>query len=209
MRKGNFIVFEGVNGCGKSTQLHIFIKNLYESDKSRTIFVTREPNEFSEYGKLAREMLSADGDPYLNQLKAMEYFTEARIVHNDIFLPLLEKGIDVISDRYYHSTFAFQHAQGISYEEIAERSKKVKIPDIIFILDLPIEEAYSRLVKRGDKRRKFDKNLDFLEKVRQNYRELGTTLPQLLEDRSIIFIDGNRSIDIIAEEIWEVYRRRF
>ena len=209
MRNGSFIVFEGINGSGKTVQMHRFISRLYDSDKSRTLFVTREPNEFGDFGKMAREMLRTDKDPYANKLRAVEYFAENRREHNKIFSPLLDKGIDVLCDRYYHSTFAFQHAQGILNEEIAARNKNVKMPDLTYFIDVSVEEADKRLRLRDSQRRKFDLNIDFLNKVRENYLKLPGILPSLIGDKSIVVIDGHLSLEEVAEKIWDVYSEKF
>ena len=183
MKKGKFIVIEGINGCGKGTQISYLTEMIYDLSRANTIFRTREPNEFDENGKLARQMLSSDGDPYQNGLNAVRYFAENRKSHNKLFVPMLNEGIHVISDRYWHSNFAFQGAQGIPLEEIAKANLDSRVPDITIILDLPAEIAIARLEKRdGETRRKFDSNKEFLEKARNYYRTLGTTLPKLINN---------------------------
>lgn len=210
MEKGKLIVFEGINGCGKGTQLEKFTKYIYDSDKANTIFRTREPNLFDDSGCRAREMLKREGDPYSNNVVAVGYFAENRKAHNRIFVPMLERGIDVVSDRYWHSNFAFQHAQGISYENIAEVNKGSRIPDLVFIIDVPVDVALDRLYGRdGESRRKFDGDKNFLQKVRKNYLELNLILPELIGDKNIIIVNGNQSIEGVFEEIKNTYNKRF
>jgi dTMP kinase len=202
MKKGRLIVFEGINGCGKGTQIDFFTSSLRKSGKAVPYFVSGEPNDFGEYGKLARKMLSLDGDPYENNLQAVKYFAKNRKDHNKIFNRDLKKGIDVLLDRYYHSNFAFQHAQGIPYEKIAKANKKVRIPDITFIIDVPVEVAFKRLDERdGIIRRKFDSDYKFMEKVRENYLELKILLPFLMGDTNIVYINGNCERKEIASKI--------
>ena len=210
MKKGKFIVLEGINGCGKGTQLPRLTETLYGLSKAHTVFRTREPNEFDKNGKLAREMLLSDGSPYQNNLDAVRYFAENRKTHNGIFVPMLENGIHVLSDRYWHSNFAFQHAQSISYEDIAKANEGSRAPDLTIILDVPVEVAFERLEKRdGENRRKFDSNRHFLEKARRNYLELGEVLPHLIGDRSIVYADGAKSIDDVSKEIEKIVKQKF
>lgn len=209
-KSGKLIVFEGINGCGKGVQfdlLHSYIKKL---EKAVPIFTTGEPNTFDENGRKAREMLKSDGSPYGNGLKAVRYFADNRKTHNQIFIPMLEKGIDVLSDRYWHSNFAFQHAQGISYNDIANANELSKTPDLTFIIDIPVDVAFERLHNRdGVSRRKFDSNKDFLSKVCKNYLELNSVLPSLIEDDSIVIINGNQSVKAVFKEIKNAYELVF
>ena len=66
MQRGKLIVFEGINGCGKGTQITKFVHELFK-DRTRTFFLTREPNYFDDNGREARRILSSDGDPYQKQ----------------------------------------------------------------------------------------------------------------------------------------------
>ncbi|HED05825.1 MAG TPA: hypothetical protein ENI61_03980, partial [Ignavibacteria bacterium] len=177
------------------------------SGKAVPIFTTGEPNTFDENGQKAREMLKSDGDPYENALEAVKYFAKNRNSHNNVFVPLLKKGVDVISDRYWHSNFAFQHAQGISYNNITNANEFSRVPDLTFIIDVPVDVAFERLHNRdGESRRKFDSSKDFLNNVRDNYLELNSILPQLIRDKSIVIINGNQSVEKVFEEIKNIYK---
>lgn len=202
MEKGIFVVFEGINGCGKGEQINLFSSYLRSLGKAVPIFTTGEPNDFDKYGKLARKMLSSDGNPYQNNLEAVEYFAKNRITHNKIFNPMLEKGIYIISDRYWESNFAFQHAQGISYAQIAKANLSSRKPDLTYIIDVPVKVGFERLKKRdGKSRRKFDSHLDFMEKVRKNYLELREILQENIGYYKIVYINGNQSIENVQQEI--------
>ena len=205
-RKGRFIVFEGINGCGKGTQMQLLAEYIYGLSRDRTIFITREPNEFDENGRKTREILASDKNPYEKGLEAVNHFAWNRTTHNRIFVPMLYLGIDVLSDRYYHSNFAFQHTQGISYEDIARANKPARIPDLTFILDVKPKEAARRLKKRdGGYGRKFDSHLDFMMEVFKNYESLGRILPGLMGDMGICYINGMQP----AEDVWKEVRAAF
>lgn len=198
MNPKKFIVFEGINGCGKGTQIDLFAQYIRNSGKAVPIFITGEPNNFDDNGKKAREILHSDSDPYENSLLASEYFSKNRFTHKNIINPLLNNNVTVISDRYYHSNFAFQHAQGISYEHIAKLNKGVIIPDLTFIINISVEESFQRLSKRDSSgRRKFDRDFEFMQKARDNYLQLPKILPDLMNDNGIVIIDGMGSEDFV------------
>jgi len=202
MKPGKFIVLEGINGCGKGTQLSYLVDYIFGADKSSKVFVTREPNDFDENGLKAREMLKSDGDPYVNSVEAVGYFAKNRDAHNRIFVPMLERGIDVVSDRYWHSNFAFQGAQGVSYHDIDFANHYNRVPDLTLILDVPVEVAFDRLNHRdGKTRRKFDSDRRFLDKVRQNYLELQNVMPE----KNIVIIDGNQSVEAVKKDVKLAY----
>ncbi|MBU2577060.1 MAG: dTMP kinase [Nanoarchaeota archaeon] len=206
MKPGKFIVLEGINGCGKGTQLPYLVDLIIGADKSSTVFVTREPNDFDENGRKAREMLKSDGDPYENAVEAVGHFAKNRDSHNRIFVPMLEQGINVISDRYWHSNFAFQGAQGVSYHDIKFANYYYNVPDLTMILDVPVEIAFDRLDHRdGRTRRKFDSDKKFLDKVRQNY----LNLPGVLNSENIVIINGNQDIEAVKKDIKLVYDSTF
>lgn len=202
MEKGKLIVFEGLNGCGKGTHILPIADLILNKNRANTIFLTREPNEFDENGMLARKMLFSDGDPYQNNLEAVRYFAKNRVTHNKIFNPMLDQGIHVISDRYWESNFAFQHAQGISYTQIAEANISSRKPDLTYIIDAPVEVIFERLnIRDGNNRRKFDSNFEFMKKVRDNYLELKEVLPKVIGDYKIVYINGDHPIKNIQQEI--------
>jgi len=189
MERGKFIVLEGINGCGKGTQMSYLQEYIYNLDKSKLVFLTREPNELDNNGKKARALLKSDGDPYINGIEAVKFFAQNRKTHNDIILPLLNSGVDVISDRYWHSNFAYQGAQGISLEEIAKLNQGNIVPDLTIIFDISAKNADKRLaIRDGENRRKFDANLGFMEKVYLIYSSLGDQLPKLIGDKNIKYI---------------------
>lgn len=112
-------------------------------------------------------------------------------------LPHLNSGGIVICDRYMDSTLAYQQAQGITIAELLEMHKGFKVPDLTFIFNVPVEVLILRMKK--DKVRtneqKFEKNVEFIEKLRKNYLNLPLQIPE----RKFIIIDGTPS----PEEIFQ------
>lgn len=201
MSRGKFIVFEGLNGCGKGTQMRRAAGYIYELSRSNLVTMTREPNKLDENGKRAREMLKSDGDPYENNELAARYFAENRRTHNGFLEPFLEAGFHVLCDRYYHSNFAYQHAQRIPLEEIARVNQGVLVPDLTIIFTTNPQESARRKLASKDKEkgRKFDSDIEFNGKVFQNYRRLGEVLPELIGDKGIVYVDGAGT----KEETWK------
>jgi dTMP kinase len=191
-----FIVFEGIDGCGKSTQVLRLANYLFKKYKYCHVVITREPYKKREI----REILRSDNDPNSQKEKITQLFLEDRWEHiKDIILPSLQKGSIVISDRYKYSTICYQAAQGIPMKELIDKQEAMPIPDFIFFIDTPSQIAVERMkndLEARDAIHKFKKSPEFLEKVRQNYLKM-----QYLPKEKIIRIDGSKSAEEIFEEI--------
>ncbi len=210
MEKGKLIVFEGINGCGKTTQLQkLFIEIILNETKYKKYqFVFgKEPTYYSEYGIKLRELMAKSTDPKEDAELFTGYMIKDREHHCDNFItPNLNYGANCILDRYKYSTYAFQQAQGIPFELIDMPHKKnpsIVVPDLTFIFDVPAEVAIQRLEKR-DNKRKFEQK-EFLEEVRKNYLEL----PKQLLEEIIIIIDATKSIDDMFSEVKYIFEKLF
>lgn len=194
-KRGLFIAFEGIDGCGKSTQIWKLAKQLFNSNKYNHILLTREP--FRD-GNI-RKILKNDEDPYSQAKKLAELFVNDRREHlNELILPSLSKGYHVLSDRYDCSTLAYQQTQGMSFEELFKMHQTFISPDLTFIVDLPVEIAQARMQNDGNRteEQKFEKNKPFIEKLRQNYLELPSKIP----NRDFVIINGIHPADYIFEK---------
>jgi len=198
-----FIVFEGIDGCGKGTQMLKLANFLFSLNKYNHILITREPYKLREI----REILQKDEPAEEKSQELTELFVKDRKEHVDELInPALNKGIIVISDRYKYSTIAYQAAQGQDIKKLVEMHKGMPVPDFIFIVDTSVEEAFRRMNK--DKKenirkseQKFERSREFQEKVRQNYLKM----PELLPDEKIIILDGNKTIEEIFEDVKNVF----
>lgn len=199
-----FIVFEGMDGCGKSDQIWRLARYLSTLNKYNHVLVTREPYKAREI----REILQKDEPAEEKAQELTELFVKDRQEHVDeLIQPNLEKGIIVISDRYKYSTIAYQAAQGQDIKKLVEMHKGMPIPNFIFIVDTSVEEAFCRMNK--DKKenirkseQKFERSQEFQEKVRQNYLKM----PKLLPEENIIILDGNKTIEEIFEDVKEHFK---
>ncbi len=193
-----FIVLEGNEGCGKSTQIHSLAKNLMSYSKLIDVLLTREPWKSGEI----RKRLEEEDDPYANAELMTRLYVKDRKEHTGkLVLPNLTKGVYVISDRYKYSTIAYQSCQGIELDYLVDMHKGMLVPDITFVLDVPVGDIIKRLRERKDKikEKKFENNKDFLEKLRSIYLEM----PNICKGEPVVVVDGNRSEEEISREIWD------
>jgi len=193
MAKSLFIVFDGLDGSGKGEMIKKLKK--YLVGKGLKVLVTKEPTG-GYYGKEIREILKKEKDPKMGAEKCLELFVADRKEHLiDEIEPFLEEEGIVICDRYYYSTIAFQHTQGIDMEKVVFQNMSFKTPDITFILDLPAEIALERIDKRGDGKEKFEQ-LSFMKKLRENFLKLKEHL-----DDPLVVIDASKSKEKVFLQI--------
>ncbi|OGJ18869.1 dTMP kinase [Candidatus Pacearchaeota archaeon RBG_13_36_9] len=198
--KGTFIVFEGIDGCGKSTQIMKFVEHLSKLSKYNHILLTRNPYKARE----TREILKINDAPESQAEKLAELFVNDRIEQTkEIILPHLEKGHYVVSDRYKLSTIAYQSAQGMPVEKLKQMHEGMPIPDITFIVDVPAEIGGERMDKDNRDKHRLKASTEFQEKVRQKYLESVKHLP----DEKIFIIDGTKSVEEIHKQITEEFEK--
>lgn len=129
--KGKFIVFEGLDGSGQSTQAGLLKEFL--SENGFNAILTKEPTLDSEAGKKIRKILNKEIKVSPSQLQ--ELMVQDRREHLEkVIIPALEEGKIVISDRYFLSTFAFGVSDGLDLEWLIEMNNQFLYPDIIFLL---------------------------------------------------------------------------
>jgi dTMP kinase len=197
MKRGLFITFEGIDGCGKSTQAKMLADYIFNLSKYNHVLKTREPFESRDI----RKILQADPDPYSQGLKLAEMFVEDRKAHlKELIIPSLEKGVHVVSDRYDFSTLAYQQTQGIELTKLIKMHEGLLFPDITFIVDTSVEIAIERMKKDlseggRETEQKFEKHKGFMEKLRANY----INLPYQINGRLIYCINGEPPVKEIFE----------
>ncbi len=188
--QGAFIAIEGIDGCGKGTVIKKIATELFETDKNNHILLTREPYKRDWLKKFLSRL-----DPISQGEDALKLFVEDRTKHCKMIEACTKKDIIVLSDRYKHSTYAYQMAQGVQFEKIHELHKDLLVPDLTIIIDIPVAEAVRRMTQgRQQDAHAFHKE-DFLQKVHANYHKL----KELLKE-NIIFIDGNRNREEVCAD---------
>lgn len=200
-----FITLEGIDGCGKSTQARLIHEYLLSITGKKNVLWTREPGDWSE-GKALRDMLlHAD---IRHPLTELFLFLVDRCEHLETrVFPALQDGGIVLCERYCDSTLAYQcWGRGLSRKKIEELFTWCAFPepDLTLWLDLPVEQAWDRLTKRGEKRDRIENGaLTFLERVGDGYSQL--------HDHSgnrIIRIDASGPEDNVFGEIKTVLDQR-
>ena len=174
MKKGIFIVIDGIDGSGKTEVVKVLHNYLFTKHKKYRILTTREPTH-GIYGKKVREILKKEKDPKKNGKKLTKLVLKDRKEHlKNIIEPFLkhsnkhERNV-VICDRYYYSTIAFQGAQGLPIKDLIAKNKPFRKPDIAFILDVEPSKALKRIEYR--EKEKFEQ-LDFMKKIRKDRKSV-------------------------------------
>ena len=177
--KGKFIVFEGIDGSGKTTQINQLSKWLIGTDlipENNKLVITREPGG-TKLGKSIRSLLldtSREKSP--GSITELLLYAADRSQHvNEIIRPTLDKGDWVISDRFCGSTLAYQgYGRKLDINLIKDLEAIATqgiAPDITFLLDIPIEESIRRRMNRKDDRIEKE-GREFLSNVSLGFQEL-------------------------------------
>jgi len=147
VNRGRLIAFEGLDGCGKSTQIARLAESLQKAGHDP--LVTREPTH-GEYGRRIRAM-AHDGAPPVAPEEELRWFVEDRREHvGGSIAPALAAGRPVLTDRYFLSTVAYQGARGLDAMRILAQSEaEFPIPDLVLLLELDVETALARVHTRG------------------------------------------------------------
>jgi len=191
IKKGVLIVFEGIDGSGKTTQAEILLNKLLKVGLEVVYF--REPS-LGRWGREIKEK-AAHADS-LTPEQELDLFQKDRRenVRNNLIPALTEKKV-IILDRYYFSTMAYQGAKGIDPEYIRRRNEEFAVrPDIVFILDVEPGKGLDRIADRRQKDELFERE-DYLVRVRDLFKSF--------DGENILHIDGSRPLEDIAALIEE------
>ncbi len=197
--RGRFIVFEGIDGAGKTTQIDLLTKRLQA--EGRRVYRTAEPTE-SVSGGLLRDALSGVSKRSSCEMAAL--FVLDRIFHNINPVNGIEKmladGVDVICDRYYYSSLAYQGSETDAawVRDMNLNCPEIRRPDLCIFLDLTPEQSMARIGK-GRVTTEIYENVDRLERVRSQFYSVFETLRDT--DR-ICVVNAARSVEQIHEEIY-------
>jgi dTMP kinase len=183
-----FIVFEGIDGCGKSTQAKMLAEWL--ENKGIPVFLTAEPTK-TKLGGLIREILS--GKESIDPAALALLFTADRYEHLATeILPALADGKIVICERYYYSTIAYQVAQGVDRTWIFELNKYATNPNLVIFVDVKPKVAVSR--KAGEE---IFEERAFLEKVYAEYVKFA----------DMQRVDGSKDAQAVYEKVKGIVSR--
>ena len=198
-----FITFEGLDFCGKSTQVQLLEKYLFENGKQ--VKIIREPGGTSISEKIRDILLDKKNSEMSIETELILFSASRSQLVNQVILPALENKVYVISDRFHDSSIAYQaFGRKISLQFVEELQKFVigkAVPEITFFLDIPIEEVIKR--KSKIKQIELDRielsKMDFYERVRKGYLYLSE------KETRFRIINGQLSIpeiqSVIIDEI--------
>jgi len=193
---GKFIVFEGLDGSGQTTQANLLKKFLEK--RGFKVLLTKEPTKDNEFGKRVDRILQYKERS--SPLELQKLFIKDRDWHlKNVIEPALKEGKIVISDRYFFSTFAFGGID-VDMEKLIKMNDNFLMPDISIFLDVKPKTCISRIEgrsqKTGERKTIFEKE-KLLEKVYKNYLVLLKKFP-------LVRINGQRSIEDVHKEIKEI-----
>lgn len=200
VKKGLFITFEGMDGCGKSTQLNLLAS--YLKEKGAEVIITREPGAVGLGEKLREILLNYDGEVSSN-CEAFLFLAD-RAQHIDTLVkPSIEAGKIVLCDRHIDSTIAYQgYGRGVDLKQIKMLNNIATSgfkPDLTFVFDIDVETSQARVGKNKD--RMESAGIEFHKKVREGYLEIAKQEPERvkllsgLDTRENVFEQVKRIID--------------
>ena len=201
--RGLFIVFEGIDGSGKTTQVKMLSAAL--EAMGRKTFITAEPTTFPT-GKALREALS--GRVKKSECEMAVMFVQDRIAHNitaeEGIEALLEAGVDVICDRYYYSSLAYQ-GQATDYQWVKTMNidcPEIRRPDACIYIDLLPEQSLERISKGRDSVEIYE-NVETLTKVRNQFLAV---IKDLEATDNIHVVNGYRTPDEVSSDICKIVK---
>lgn len=194
------MVFEGVEGSGKTTQARLLYERLKRN--KRAVIYTDEPGATLKGFQIRSILLERDGEE-LDPVAEFFLFEADRAHHiSQVIRPNLEKGFDVICDRFSASTFAYQgYGRGLAAKNLREMERADAFarqgiePDLYILLDLDPAKGLRRI--KGSKTRFEEERLEFHQKIRKGFLKQARENP-----KRWCVVDAAKSVDAIRETIW-------
>ena len=195
---GKFISFEGIDGCGKSTQAKILSDELTSYGKK--VLLTREPGGSKGAEEIRNLLLTGETDRWSAETEIL-LFTAARRDHLErTILPALEIGSTVICDRFSDSTRVYQGVTRGDLRDVVDQLDKTMIPrqpDVTVLVDLDPKIGLARALRRSGNEARFeDFGLEMQIKLREGFLTLANEFP-----KRFIVVDGNRNESEVARDI--------
>ncbi|ULJ70335.1 dTMP kinase [Wielerella bovis] len=200
-----FLTLDGIDGAGKTTQLNV-IRAWFEA-RGLPVLFTREPGG-TPLGERLREILLAPETQVSLRTETLMMFA-ARCQHlEDVILPALKNGVNVVSDRFTDATFAYQGGgRGLPDADIAVLERWVQgslKPDLTILLDVPLEVSLARIESSREKDRFEQEQADFFRRVRDVYLQRAAAAPE-----RYVVVNSNREKADVKVEIETVLDKLF
>ncbi|HEX2656088.1 MAG TPA: dTMP kinase [Xanthobacteraceae bacterium] len=205
-KRGLFLTFEGMDGSGKTTQMHRLAARLRA--RGRTVLETTEPGGPPIAMKIRRILLDSANQELCPSTELLLYFASRAQNVDEWILPALERGEIVLSDRFTDSSLVYQgHGRGLGAEAVMALDKiacRGLKPDLTILVDVDAEASLARARARNiaephPETRMDDQSLDFHRKVYDAYHALAAAEP----DR-VRLVNGRNDMDAIEREVWNV-----
>ena len=202
------ISFEGIDGCGKSTQIALLTDELKRHNKKAVVL--REPggNNISE--KIRELLLDNKNSSMRSETELLLYIASRTQLVRDEIRKMLEDNFIVILDRFADSTTAYQgYGRGLDLEIIGQLNHFATdmgkyMPDITFFLDIPVETAFSRMMSRGEEINRMESSdKDFFERVRNGFIIISENEPE-----RVFRIDAIQSKEKVFEQLKKILKSR-
>lgn len=204
MKRGFFIVLEGGEGAGKSTETELLARQLRAAGYQ--VIVTREPGG-TRIGEQIRSITHNPENVDLDPVTEAYLMAASRAQHvREIIFPALEDGKIIISDRFVDSSIAYQgYGRNLGAKEIVtlnELAVNGAKADLVILLDAPPAAGLTRLVKNAKKKDRLDmQQKDFYDRVREGYLALAKN-----NSTRYVVVDATKSVEDVASSIWKIVR---
>ncbi len=203
-KKGILIAIEGIDGAGKRT-LCMFIKNFLES-KKHDVMQFEYPDYSSKWGKIIDEYLNDKIELDINE-QFFVYFIDI-LKDQDRIQKSLEKGIVVLTDRYFTSTIAFQCSKGFNYQKAVSVINTMGAiePDLTLFIKIPPQMALKRKFEQKKSLDRHEKDIELLENVDVVYEKM---IHEKTHSKKWIKINGNQELRKVEDDILNVLKDFF
>ena len=206
INKGTFIVFEGGEGTGKTTQAKI-LQDQLNTNNILTI-LTREPGGTKESEEIRKILINGEINKWDGISETLLHYAARREHIKKKIIPELKKGTWIICDRFFHSTEAYQGAgYGVSADFLNTLKKAVcedLVPDITFIFDQKVEKSIQRIKDRNENNRYENFDINFHNRVRKYFKNLKNT-----PNKNCILINADDTIKNISDKILLYVQQNF
>lgn len=207
-RKGLFITFEGTEGSGKTTQMKLLVEHLRQL--GLTVTENQEPGATDIGKQIRRILLDPENERMASMTELLLMFASRTQATAEIIAPALQRGEIVVSDRFTDSTLAYQgEARDLGFETVLGAHKLALgslMPDLTICVQVDLQTGLRRAHKRNavvqgevSEARLDQQSLEFHQRVSRGYHRIAELEPQRFR-----FVDGEGSIEEVAERVWAV-----
>ncbi|MEK7080365.1 MAG: dTMP kinase, partial [Patescibacteria group bacterium] len=197
--RGKFIVIEGLDGSGKSAQVDLVVE--YLKQKGKEVVVTKEPTIDSQAGQKIKQALRKE--IFIDPMELQRLYVQDRNEHlQNKVIPALEAGKFVVSSRYFFSTLAYGHSDGLDVELLKKMNENFLLPDLTIIVDVTPESCMERIDGRGQQKELFEQK-EKLAKVNEIYKKTSDMF------KNVFMVNGERQIAEVFEDIKKIINNKF